>query len=222
MNSRTLVVSIIGASLAVFAVAGYVYEGRDAASKSETAAKHSDVLVRPHAPVIGRRDAPVTIVEFFDPSCETCRAFYPFVKKILADHPDHVRLVIRYAPFHEGSDEAVRILEAARLQNKFEPVLEALLATQPTWAVHGAPNLQIAWSAAGDAGLDVARARQDAAKAEIGEVLRQDVEDLKAVKLNRTPKFFVNGKPLIEFGPEQLAALVKAEVDKAGAKIAKD
>ncbi len=113
MNRRTLVLSILGSAIAAFAIAGYVYQEQDAARQTKIAAEQSDNLVRPHAPVIGPSDAPVTIVEFFDLSCETCRAFHPFVKKILSDHPKDVRLVIRYAPFHEGSDEAVRILEAA-------------------------------------------------------------------------------------------------------------
>ncbi|MFS8328883.1 thioredoxin domain-containing protein, partial [Vreelandella titanicae] len=33
--------------------------------------------MRSHSPILGREDAPVTIVEFFDPACEACRAFYP-------------------------------------------------------------------------------------------------------------------------------------------------
>lgn len=222
MNRHTLVLSVVGAAVAVFALAGYVYKSQDAARQVRTATEQSDNLVRPHAPVIGPRNASVTIVEFFDPSCEACRAFHPFVKKILADHPKDVRLVLRYAPFHEGSDEAVRILEAARLQGKFEAVLEAMLAAQPAWAIHGAPKLAIAWEAAGAAGLDLSRARQDAARPQIDAVLMQDVQDLKAIKLNRTPTFFVNAKPLTDFGPEQLAALVKSEVEKARARIAKD
>lgn len=222
MNRRTLVLSILGTSAAAFVLAGYAYKGQEAAFRQKVAVQQSDNLVRPHAPVIGPPDAPVTIVEFFDPSCETCRAFYPLVKKILADHPQDVRLVLRYAPLHDGSDEAVRILEAARLQGKFDAVLEAMLAAQPLWAIHGAPNLEIAWTAAGRTGLDVARARQDAARPEIGDVLRQDIQDLKAVKISRTPSFFVNGQPLIEFGPEQLAALVRSEVEKSGAKVAND
>lgn len=222
MTRRSLVLVILALAIGAFGIAGYVYKGRDAARQAETAAEQSNVLVRPHAPVIGRRDAPVTIVEFFDPSCETCRAFYPFVKKILAEHPEDVRLVLRYAPFHEGSDEAVRILEAARLQDKFEPVLDALVASQPAWAVHGAPNLQIAWNAARTAGLDLERARKDANKPEIDDVLKQDVQDLKAVNLSRTPTFFVNAKPLTDFGPEQLAALVKSEVERVKAKVARE
>lgn len=215
MNRRQLVLFIIATSVAVFGITGYLYKTHDEATRRESAAAQADHLVRPHAPIIGPADAPVTIVEFFDPSCETCRAFYPYVKKILADHPQDVRLVIRYAPFHEGSDEAVRILEAARLQGKFEPVLEAMLASQPAWAVHGAPNLAIAWNSAGSAGLDLEQARKDATRPEITQVLKQDMQDIVAVKLNRTPTFFVNGKLLLEFGPEQLSALVRAEVGEA-------
>jgi protein-disulfide isomerase len=68
-------------------------------------------LVRMHSPVFGPQNAPVTIVEFFDPACETCRAFYPIVKSLMAQYPDEVRLVIRYAPFHPGSDQVVKLLE---------------------------------------------------------------------------------------------------------------
>ena len=220
MNRRVLVIFILGVAAAIFGLAGYLYLGQDAANQRQTAAAQSDNLVRPHAPVIGPPDAPVTIVEFFDPSCETCRAFYPYVKKILADYPKDVRLVLRYAPFHEGSDEAVRILEAARLQGKFDAVLEAMLASQPAWAVHGAPNLALAWDSAGKAGLDLARARKDATRTEIDEVLRQDVQDIQAVKVKQTPTFFVNAKPLIKFGREQLSALVRSEVESARGKVA--
>ena len=42
--------------------------------------------------------------------------------------------MLRYTVFHQGSDEAVRILEVARMQDKFEQVLDALLEKQPAWA----------------------------------------------------------------------------------------
>ena len=192
MTRRSIVLLTTGVTVAAFVLAGFLYKTYEADRQARTATAQSDHLVRPHAPVIGPVDAPVTIVEFFDPSCETCRAFYPYVKKILADYPKDVRLVLRYAPLHEGSDEAVKILETARLQNKFEAVLEALLASQPAWAIHGAPNLKVAWDAARSVGLDVDRARQDMSKPEIDAVLKQDIEDIKTVKLSKTPTFFVN------------------------------
>jgi hypothetical protein len=44
--------------------------------------------------VLGPKAARVTIVEFFDPACESCRAFYPVVKQIMAAHPKDVRVVL--------------------------------------------------------------------------------------------------------------------------------
>ena len=172
-------------------------------------------LVRFHSPVFGPRGAPVTIVEFFDPACETCRAFYPIVKDILKQYPTDVRLVIRYAPFHAGSDQVVKLLEAAKLQDKYLPVLEMVLAAQPQWADHGKPNLDLAYRAAQEAGLDIAKAQADAKSPAIEAVLNQDIEDLTALEVTKTPTFFVNGRGLPSFGDQQLKALVAEEVAKA-------
>ncbi len=208
MNRRNIVIGTAVVALAAFAGAAAYYPSADApADPSE-----ESNLVRSHSPVIGPADARVTIVEFFDPSCEACRAFYPIVKQIMAALPDKTRLVIRYAPLHQGSDEAVGILEAARVQGKFEPVLEKLLYEQPKWAVHGAPDLEAAWRFAGETGLDVAKARNDAKAPAVVALLNQDVEDMKAINLQGTPTFFVNGRPLTSFGSQQLYDLVAAEV----------
>lgn len=172
-------------------------------------------LVRMHSPVFGPQGAPVTIVEFFDPACETCRAFYPIVKNLMAQHPKDVRLVIRYAPFHQGSDQVVKLLESARNQGKYQTVLEAVLAAQPGWADHGQPNIEIAFKVAEKAGLDLVKARLDIEKPGMQSLLQQDIEDLTALQVTKTPTFFVNGRSLPSFGPEQLAALVAEEVARA-------
>ncbi|MBX3611286.1 MAG: thioredoxin domain-containing protein [Hydrogenophaga sp.] len=172
-------------------------------------------LIRFHSPVFGPSTAPVTIVEFFDPACETCRAFYPIVKNILQQYPKDVRLVIRYAPFHAGSDQVVKLLEASKRQNKYLPVLESVLAAQPQWADHGNPNLDLAYQAAEAAGLDIQKAKADAQGSDIAAVLKQDIEDLTALEVTKTPTFFVNGRGLPSFGDQQLMALVAEEVAKA-------
>ena len=105
-------------------------------------------------------------------------------------------------------------MEAARKQGLYVEVLEALLATQPEWADHSAPDVGIAFEAAARVGLDMVRARQDMASAEIRAVLAQDIEDLTALQVSKTPTFFVNGRSLPSFGPEQLARLVAEEVGK--------
>lgn len=214
-RKKLTVFLLLGVVLVAFALGAWQYQRRVQASQMEKVSQQEARLVRMHSPVLGPRDAPVTLVEFFDPACETCRAFYPIVKNLMDQYPKELRLVIRYAPFHQGSDLVVKLLEAARLQDRYLPVLEAVLVAQPLWADHGQPNVVLAVKAAAEAGLNVDRAMQDVQRPEIDAVLRQDVEDLTALEVTRTPTFFVNGRGLPSFGREQLAALVAEEVAKA-------
>jgi protein-disulfide isomerase len=172
-------------------------------------------LVRFHSPVLGPAQAPVTIVEFLDPACEACRAFAPIVKQILFVHPEEVRVVVRYAAFHRGSDEAIRILEAARRQGKFDETLTALFDRQEEWASHSGPNTEQAWQIAADAGVNLGKARRDARAASVDALLKQEAEDIKAIRVERTPTFFVNGRTPVSFGPGPLMELVSSEIKRA-------
>lgn len=211
MNRRNLILAIGAIAVAGFGASTLFYNRRTASISAP--AQESNMLVRPHAPVIGPANAPVTIVEFFDPACETCRAMYPVVKDILAKYPTDVRLVVRYAPFHKGADEAVRILEMGRKQGMYVKIKEAILAAQPEWADHGQPKIELAWAAAGAAGLNIDAARKGMMAADVTTILTQDMTDLRAAGVRQTPTFFVNGKPLPSFGIRQLQELVRAEVE---------
>ncbi|AOS78020.1 DsbA family protein [Hydrogenophaga borbori] len=216
MNAKRITVIGLAAIVALFFYLGMnAYQKRVQTAQDVQVEAEQTRLVRMHSPVFGPQGAPVTIVEFFDPACETCRAFYPIVKNLMAQYPNDVRLVIRYAPFHQGSDRVVKLLESAKSQGKYQAVLEAVLAAQPTWADHGQPNVEIAFKVAEQAGLDLAKARQDIEKPGMQSLLEQDVEDLTALRVTKTPTFFVNGRSLPSFGPDQLAALVAEEVAKA-------
>lgn len=216
MNSKKWTVSLLAVAVLIFFFLGMnAYRQRVETSQAEKVSQEENRLVRFHSPVFGPSTAPVTIVEFFDPACEACRAFYPLVKGILAQYPNDVRLVVRYAPFHPGSDQVVKLLEAAKRQNKYQPVLESVLAAQPQWADHGNPNIELAYRAAQEAGLDIAQAQTDARTPEIEAVLKQDIADLTALEVTKTPTFFVNGRALPSFGEQQLRALVAEEVAKA-------
>ncbi|HBT69936.1 MAG TPA: disulfide bond formation protein DsbA [Agrobacterium sp.] len=212
MNKRAIVVLTAFFAVVIFAGGAALYTSNKTDVPVTASVAAGDSLVRTHSKGIGRADAPVTIVEFFDPSCEACRAFYPHVKEIMARTGDDVRLVMRYTPLNEGSDEVVRILEAARKQGKFEPVLESILAKQPEWAIHGAPDIEKAWQIAAEGGLNLETGRKDAIAPEVDAVLKQDVADMETNKVQQTPTFYVNGKPLTEFSPQGLYNLVRSEV----------
>lgn len=219
MNRRSLLLGASALGLVVFGGGAFLVNRQrqaeaEAAAAAAPAADQA-LLIRPYSPSFGPADAPVTLVEFFDPSCEACRAYHPVVQEIRRQFPTQVRVVLRYTLFHEGSDEAARILEAARMQDKFEPVLDALFAEQPGWAVHGAPEMDVAWEIAGNAGLDLERAETDQFFPGITGILNQDAADVEALAIRQTPTFFLNGKRLENFSAESLIADIRFAVENA-------
>ena len=217
MNRRGLVLSVLALGAAGFGgAAWYASRPLPAPPVDPVDPEMAEALIRPYSPILGPEDAPVTIVEFFDPACEACRAFDPIVKDIMAQHGDAVRVVIRYTPFHgESSEEAIRVLEAARMQDLYRPVMDALLEEQPRWASRGAPPEGLVLEIAVTAGLDPQVARAQMLAPDIVGILNQDRADVDALGIRQTPTFFVNGRPLEPFGEAELRRVVAAEVAAA-------
>jgi len=210
---KQLLILITGVVLlAAFGAAALIYNKQEAHELSDAAYENASLLVRDYSPVKGDPDAKVTIVEFFDPACETCRAFYPFVEQLMEANPGKVNLVLRYTPFHDGSDYVVKILEAARKQDKFWETLQATFASQPAWASHGHPQPERLWIYLEKTGLDIEKAKKDMHSSAITDRIRQDMTDARQLQVTKTPGYFVNGKPLVQFGYEQLQELVESEV----------
>lgn len=214
MRRGPIVWMALGGLLVAFALASYVYTSRQAERMSSAARAADSPLERPHSKGLGPADAKVVLVEFFDPACETCRAFDPYVKRLLADYDGKLRLVLRYAPFHQGSDTMVRILEAAALQGRYFETLQVMYDAQPLWASHHRPQPERIWEFLPRAGVDSAQIREDMQRPAIDRILEQDLADVEALGVRKTPQFFVNGQPLLRFGYPQLRSLIDAEVAK--------
>jgi len=208
LNKKILFITGLTGLLLVFITGTLFYTAQKEKQVEQVTKANLASLVRMHSPTLGKAGAPVVIVEFFDPACETCRRFYPLVKQMMAEHPDKIRLVLRYTPFHSGSDQIVAMLEAARKQNKFWPSLEALLTSQADWVQRHTANPSLAWKHLEGLDLDLDQLKADMAAPEILQVIAQDIEDAQALNVTKTPEFFVNGNPLPSFGYEQLKRLV--------------
>jgi len=165
-------------------------------------------LGRMYAPMIGKLEAPVVIVEFLDPACGTCAAFYPLVKEIMDANPGRIRLVIRYAPFHKGADKVVAALEATRKQGKYWKALEALLASQEAWAPNHTAQVDLIWKQWEGLGLDLDKVRADMQSPEIAKAIAQDIEDARTLEVKATPEYFVNGRGMPNFGETPLRRLI--------------
>ena len=189
------------------------YKGQQAEKLSFMAEEKAELFVREHSQTLGSDDAKVYLIEFMDPACETCAAFSPFVKKMMDANPDQIKLVLRYAPFHDGADYFVKILEAARKQGKYWEALDVMYKTQPYWASHHNPQPQKIWQFLPKAGLDIEQIKKDMNDPVIVKIIENDLADAKTLNVRKTPGFFVNGRPLQSFGYQQLWQLVQSELD---------
>ena len=196
----------------VFVLGSYFYKSRQSTKLSFMARENASTFVRDYSLTLGSADAKVYIVEFFDPACETCRDFYPFVKNLMVANQGKMKLVVRYAPFHTGSDYFVKILEAARKQGKYWETLEVMFNNQHIWASHHSPNPELIWQFLPEAGLNIEQIRNDMNDPEIAKRIEQDLADANTLNVRQTPEFFVNWKPLPSFGYNQLKELVETEI----------
>jgi protein-disulfide isomerase len=215
MKQKNIFIAAAALLILVFAGGAVLYQKQQAEAAAQLAKQNMAALVRADAPSFGNPDAPVHIVEFFDPACGTCREFYPMVKALMAQHPGKIRLSLRYAPFHPGSDTVVKVLEASRQQGRFEATLEALFARQDAWVQNHTANAQLIGPLLAPLGMDLAQLQNDVNAPEVATIIARDLADAKTLNVTMTPEYFVNGKPLPQFGFAELKQLVNDELANA-------
>jgi len=192
----------------------------DKAEKPEDTATWK-VPVLADDPVLGPKDALVTIVEFSEFECPFCKRVEPSIKKIIEKYGNDVRVVWKDnpLPFHKRAVPASVLARVAYKQKGdkgFWEAHEALFESQPKLddaALEAiATKLGIGWPAV-KAAIDDGRfqARFDA-NVELG-------SDLNA---RGTPHFFINGRRLSGAQPfEKFETLINEQLGKAKALVAK-
>lgn len=188
---------------------------------SNKAGVSAETLVRSDSPTLGPADAPVTLVEFLDPECESCAAFAPVVKKIMKDYEGKVRLVIRYMPLHPNSLSAATFIEAAGEQGKYWQAQEMLFQKQPEWGTKHGPNSgppadinALFRKYATELGLDTGKMDAAFASNTYKAKTERDRKDGESLGVRQTPTFFVNGRKLARFGEADLRSLIDEELRK--------
>ena len=214
-NRRGSLIAIAVAILVIALVAAtLMYRGDNVQPAQDGDAARAAALASEHSPMLGEANAKVHIVEFLDPACETCALFFPMVKNWMKEVPGQIRLSVRHVAFHKGSDYAVKVLEASRKQDKYWETLETLLATQSQWTQHHTVLPERIGPAIAGVGLDMEQLEADMNSMEVMARMEQDKKDSIFLKVSKTPDYFVNGRPLPSFGQQQLANLVREELEK--------
>lgn len=210
ITGTNFTITVVAVLVAALSLSGC---GDPGSSNAEDQARAA-ALASEHAPTVGDPGAKVHIVEFLDPACGTCAMFYPMVKGWMAEVPGQIRLSIRHVPFHDGVEYAVKVLEASRNQDKYWETLETLLASQREWVHNHVVQQDRVLPAIASVGLDLEQLQADMNSPEVRERMEKDLQDSKVLKVVATPEYFVNGRTLPSFGQEQLANLVREELQK--------
>ncbi len=142
--------------------------------------------------IMGKKNAPVTIVEFSDFQCPFCARFYPVIKDVLAAYPDKVRLIVKNfpLPFHPNALPAAKLALAANEQGKFQPMMEMLLANGGD--VSDAKIKEYSKTL----GLDYNKLMNDYKNkdAQFEKQIKEDMQLAGSVDVRGTPTFYLNGR----------------------------
>ena len=189
--------------------------------KAKALAQSGDALYHDaRDPVIGSKDAPFVLVEFFDYNCAYCKLASKWLKNALAEHPGKIRLVLKDFPILEGrakgSREASEAAWAARLQgaDKYRTFHFALLDAR------GGFDSQRIDKIAKQSGIDVKRMRADMknnAKA-FAALLDANMSLAASLDINGTPGFISGDTQIAGADTAKLQALLDAALEKAARK----
>jgi protein-disulfide isomerase len=205
---RNIVIGSIAVVLLALGGWALLHKGDDSQSSDLASTQRGSALASENAPTLGDASAKVHIVEFLDPACETCAEFFPIAKQYIADNPGRIRLSVRHVAFHDGSEHAVRVLEASRKQDKYWQTMEALLASQHRWAPNHVAQPDLIISSIAGVGLNIDQLLADINAPDVTQRIEQDRNDAMLLKVTATPEYFVNGRPMPSFGEQQLRTLI--------------
>lgn len=165
-----------------------------------------------NAPVQGKADALVTIVEFSDYECPFCSRANGTIKQLQSDYGDKVRVAMKQNPlsFHQNARPAALAAMAAGEQGKYWEMHEKLFANNKAL---DAASLE---KYAGEIGLNVAKWKEDMKAQKHADTIAADQALAGKLGATGTPAFFINGVKLT--GAQPIASfkqIIDAELKKA-------
>jgi protein-disulfide isomerase len=165
--------------------------------------------------VLGNPDAKVEIVEFADLQCPACAASVDPLHRILLQNPDEVKLVFRHFPLpqHGNAYLAAQAIEAAGEQDRFWEMYDTLYARQAEWS-GSTLALDNFITYAASLGLNTDEFRTAVTSGKFIDKIEADIAAARALGVNSTPTFFVNGIRSVGVPNAQFEALVSSELTK--------
>jgi len=179
----------------------------DKANAVALAANRQKVERDPRDFVVGNPEGKITVVEYFDYRCPYCKMALPEIDKLVAENKD-LRFVFKEFPILSPvSERAARAALGAKIQGKYLPVHNALMAEKN---LDDAAIERILKAN----GVDVAKAKADGAAKEADAQLHEINALAKSTGVTGTPAFVI-GDTLISGADMDAVKAAIAEQRKA-------
>jgi protein-disulfide isomerase len=172
------------------------------------------VPVEPTDHMQGSEHARVTVVEYGDFECPSCKVAATTPTLLLERFPSRIRFVFRHFPLQEAHPHALmaaEVSEAAAAQGKFWPMYDVLFRNQAHL------KDKDLYRFASDLGLDMARYTAEMDDHIYLQKVREHIEGGRRSHIRATPTFFVDGIVQdISFGMKALHDAVASAVGRGG------
>jgi Protein-disulfide isomerase len=142
------------------------------------------------APTIGKKDAPITLVEFSDFQCPYCQRMAPVLKEVEQKYGDKVRVIYRQYPIPSLHPFALKAAEAslcANEQGKFWEMHDAMFADQKKLSVSDLKQT------AQRLGMNDKKFSSCIDSGRYAEQVQNDSKEAIRSGVNGTPAVFING-----------------------------
>ena len=156
----------------------------------------SNLLIKPHNIVLGASSAKVTVVEFMDLECRSCRSAHWELKNLAKKYGDTIKIVRRYLPHHGNSRLAAAALEEAHEVGKYEKTLDTLFEKQSIWGSHTDPRPDLISEYLAEIGVEKVRLQPGKLLQKHNWKIDLDEKDAHFLGVRSSHTFFVNGKIL--------------------------
>ena len=146
----------------------------------------------------GNPQAAHKITEFMDFQCPACAKGAEILHTLLKNNSRDYYLEVKYFPLemHMHSIRAARYAECAAQQGKFWEVHDALFSKQPEW--RNLLNTEPAFSEIlKTAQVDPQKLEKCLADPKVNDVISKDKDEGKALSVQSTPTYFINGKMFV-------------------------
>ena len=150
----------------------------------------------------GPENARLTLVEFGDYQCPSCRAYHPLVQELLSRYPKDVRLEFHHYPLisiHPNSMAASLAVEAAGEQGKYWEMHDLVFERQEQWAKNPKPEPDFL-AIAHQIGLDPNKFMQSMRSPAVQDRVLKDVVRARDANVEVVPTFFIDGQ-MIDLPP---------------------